>query len=209
MNDNKIKCKEVFHKINTELVPVMCGVGFRGSIDVDCKSRSYLRWHDMIHRCYNEGFHVRQEQYSVCEVCEEWKNYSNFKNWYDDNYYTVGDEQMDLDKDILFKGNNVYSSETCCIVPHSINTLFLNRKKRRGDLPLGVYFDKDKGKYRACMNYCGRSIKLGTFNNPDAAFNKYKEYKEKFIKEIAERYRDKIPYKVYLAMVEWKIEIDD
>ncbi|WP_124065673.1 hypothetical protein [Clostridium sp. E02] len=59
------------------LKPRMCGVGYWGSDDVNCTVESYLRWHDMIHRCYNDKFHSRQEQYSNCEVCEEWKNYSN------------------------------------------------------------------------------------------------------------------------------------
>lgn len=36
--------------------PVMCGVGYHGSEDVDCTSKSYLRWHDMMNRCYNQKF---------------------------------------------------------------------------------------------------------------------------------------------------------
>ena len=86
-----------------------------------------------------------------CTVCEEWLNYSNFKVWYDQN--RIKGMALDLDKDILFKGNKVYSPETCCFVPHAINTLFLNGKKNRGDLPLGVHFDKSKGR-----NYCNSAI---------------------------------------------------
>lgn len=82
-------------------------------------------------------------------------------------------------------------------------------KKNRGDLPLGVYFEKDKEKYRACMNYHGIQIKLGTFDDSAAAFAVYKEYKEKFIKDIAEKYRGRIPDKVHQAMMKWKIEVDD
>ena len=187
--------------------PVMCGVGYRGSENVDCTSESYLKWHDMIHRCYNEKFHKRQPQYMGCTVCEEWLNYSNFKVWYDQN--RIKGMALDLDKDILFKGNKVYSPETCCFVPHAINTLFLNGKKNRGDLPLGVHFDKSKGKYRAEMSFMGEPIKLGWFDTAEAAFTRYKEYKEDFIQDLAEQYKDIIPYKVYEAMMNWKIEIDD
>ena len=116
---------------------------------------------------------------------------------------------LDLDKDILFKGNKVYSPETCCFVPHAINTLFLNGKKNRGGLPLGVHFDKNKGKYRAEMSFMGEQIKLGTFDAVDSAFARYKEYKEDFIRDIAEQYRDEIPDKVYKAMVGWEVAIDD
>ena len=54
-----------------------------------------------------------------------------------------------------------------------------------------------------------RSIKLGTFKTPEEAFQKYKEYKEQYIKDTAKRYKDKIPYSVYEAMMNWKVEITD
>lgn len=187
--------------------PIMCGIGYRGCNDVDCTSESYLRWHDMINRCYNEKFHERQPQYKNCTVCGEWLNYSNFKVWYDQN--KIPGMTLDLDKDILFKGNLEYSPSTVAFVPHEINTLFLNKKNGRGDLPIGVFYDKGKSKYRSNMAFMGKTIKLGTFNTAESAFARYKEYKEDFIKDIAEQYRDEIPDKVYQAMINWKIEIDD
>ena len=56
---------------------------------------------------------------------------------------------MHLDKDILCKGNKVYSSETCVFVPARINSIILNSQNRRGDLPVGVNYNKKTGKYRA------------------------------------------------------------
>jgi hypothetical protein len=187
--------------------PVMCSIGYRGGENVDCTSESYLKWHDMINRCYNAKFHERQPQYKGCTVCEEWLNYSNFKVWYDKN--KIAGTSLDLDKDILFKGNKVYSPETVAFVPHAINTLFLNCKKNRGDLPVGVSFSERDKKYSAEMSFMGRQIKLGTYDTVESAFARYKEYKENFIKDMAEQYRDEIPYKVYEAMINWKIEIDD
>lgn len=187
--------------------PVMCGIGYRGSDDFERNSESYFRWHDMLSRCYNAKFHEHQPQYIGCTVCEEWLNYSNFKVWYDQN--KIPGQRMDLDKDILFKGNTVYSPETCCFVPHCINTLFLNCKKCRGDCPLGVHFDKDKGKYRAEMAFMGKSVKLGTFETAEDAFARYKEYKEDFIKDMAELHKNELPDKVYQAMLNWTVEIGD
>ena len=102
-----------------------------------------------------------------------------------------------------------FCAETCCFVPHAINTLFLSNKAARGDFPIGVSFDKDKKKFRAEMSFMGEQIKLGTFDTAESAFARYKEYKEDFIKDLAEQYREQIPDKVYDAMMNWKIEIDD
>ena len=48
-----------------------------------------------------------------------------------------------------------------------------------------------------------------TFETAESAFTRYKEYKEDFIQDMAEQYRNVIPHKVYEAMMNWKIEIDD
>ena len=204
MNDIRYKPDNWSKRV---MEPVMCGIGYRGSEDIDCTAESYIKWHDMIHRCYNAKFHKRQPQYIGCTVCEEWLNYSNFKVWYDQ--HKIPGMSLDLDKDILFKGNKVYSPETVALVPHAINTLFLSKKADRGDYPIGVSYEKDKKKFRAYMSFMGGQIKLGTFDTAEAAFARYKEYKEDFIKDIAEQYRDIIPDKVYKAMMNWKIEIDD
>ena len=187
--------------------PIMCGIGYCGSENVDCQSESYIKWHDMMNRCYNEKFLERQPQYRGCTVCEEWLNYSNFKVWYDKN--RIAGMSSDIDKDILFKGNKVYSPETVAFVPHVINTLFLSKKADRGDFPIGVSYEKDKEKFRAYMSFMGKQIKLGTFDTAESAFARYKEYKEDFIKDMAEQFKDEIPYKVYDAMMNWVIEITD
>ena len=204
MNDMRYKPEDWSRRC---MEPVMCGIGYRGSENVDCKSESYLKWHDMLCRCYNAKFHERQPQYKGCTVCEEWLNYSNFKVWYDQN--KIRGMELDLDKDILFKGNKVYSPETVALVPHTINTLFLSKKADRGDYPIGVSYEKEKKKFRAAMSFMGEQIKLGTFDTAESAFARYKEYKEDFIRDMAEQYKDEIPYKVYEAMMNWKIEIDD
>lgn len=187
--------------------PVICGIGYRGSENVDCRSEAYIKWHDMINRCYNEKFHNRQPQYKACTVCEEWLNFSNFKSWYEKNKY--GNKVLDLDKDILFKGNPIYSPETVALVPHAINTLFLSGKQNRGKYPVGVYFDTDHEKFRACLSFMGEQIKLGVFDTPEEAFGSYKEYKEGLIRNMAKQYKGEIPDKVYQAMINWRIEMTD
>lgn len=174
------------------------------------KEKKARLWNDMNTRCYNEKFHERQPQYRECDVCEEWlTDKTKFFDWVDENYYTVSDEQMDLDKDILVKGNKLYSPDTCVFVPHSINTLFLNGKKNRGDCPIGVYFDKSKNKFAVCFAIDSNSIKLGRYDTKEKAFGVYKRHKESLIMATADRYKGKIPTHLYNAMLAWEIEETD
>ena len=76
-------------------------------------------------------------------------------------------------------------------------------------MPIGVSYSERDKKYRAEMSFMGRQIKFGTFDTVESAFARYKEYKEDFIKDMAEQYREQIPDKVYDAMMGWKSEVDD
>lgn len=69
----------------------------------------------MIKRCYNQKCLLKDNTYRGCSVCDEWLNFQNFGEWYDENYYEVPNEVMDLDKDILHKGNKIYSPDNCVL----------------------------------------------------------------------------------------------
>jgi hypothetical protein len=152
---------------------------------------------------------MRYPSYIGCEVCEEWHDYQKFAEWYRNNYYKVEIDgkksKMDLDKDILHKGNQMYCPEYCVFSPHEINTLIINCRKMRGEYPVGVHYDKGKKRYRAQIT----SKKLGRFKTPELAFAAYKKEKEKIIKDMARKYKDQIPDKLYQAMLHWKVKIDD
>lgn len=168
-------------------------------------TREYATWLNMLCRCYNTKFHEKHETYKGCIVCEEWHNFQNFADWYNENYYEIPGEKTSLDKDIISKGNKIYSPKTCCFVPQSINTLFIKRDALRGDLPIGVSYNKQYKKYTAsCNNKC-----LGKYDTPEEAFNSYKQFKEAFIKKVADQYKDLIPEKLYNAMYDYEVDIDD
>ena len=133
--------------------------------------------------------------------------------WINENYYEIPDEKMCLDKDILHKGNKVYSRDTCIFVPQRINNLLIKRDKMRGKDPIGVYLNPS-GSYQAnCNNGYGKIIYLGTYPTKEEAFRVYKEYKEKVIKEVINSYKGKIPEPYYsklkIAMYNYEVEIDD
>ena len=120
---------------------------------------------------------------------------------------------MHLDKDILCKGNKVYSRETCIFVPERINTLFVKKDNARGNDPIGVY-QLPSGNYRAqCNNEYGKSVYLGVYSTEEEAFQVYKQYKEKIIKEVIDSYEGVIPEPQYsrlkTAMYNYEVEMDD
>lgn len=204
-------------EIKSRFTPSVFGVGYLGNekaVDENGKhTKSYSVWNSMLMRCYYDKYQKNRPTYKDCCVCEEWLNYSNFKEWYDKNYYEIDGERMDLDKDILVKGNKTYSPNTCLFVPKNINTLFIKSNKSRGKYPIGVCKANNSNKYIAQCNifYNGKTQQkyLGLYNTIDDAFNAYKQFKEANIKQMADYYKEKIPDKLYKAMYDYKVEITD
>ena len=87
------------------------GVGFLGRAyyknEKFVDSISFKTWEWMLQRCYSKKALKRNPTYEPCYVCEEWHEYYNFKIWFEENYYTIENEIMEIDKDILFKGNKM------------------------------------------------------------------------------------------------------
>ena len=108
------------------------------------KTILYKTWFGMIRRCYDPTWIKKHPTYSNVSVCNEWLSLSSFKPWFDENYV----EGYALDKDILVKGNKVYSPETCCFVPQEINNLLLRHEHKRGTCCIGVFKTKT-GNYQA------------------------------------------------------------
>lgn len=173
-------------------------------------STPYRLWVGMIRRCYDTKYN--KDSYSDCCVCDEWKYFSNFLTWFNIHKEEY-QEQYQLDKDILVKGNRIYSPDTCCFVPKFINTLLLKGQKKRvsknGDCPLGVTYYCNK--YSSRISIRGKIETIGYFFTPEEAFTAYKTAKEAYIKEVAQEYYDagKITKRVYSALMNYKVEITD
>lgn len=200
-------------KVKDNFSPSVAGVGFVGNTHVTeeahSKGGSYRVWVDMIKRCYDEVRYPKYESYDSCSVCDEWLCYANFEKWYDKNHYNVDDEVMCIDKDILVKGNKIYSPDTCVFVPQRINKLFVNNKKCRGKYPIGVNYNKSLKLFVAVVKINNNKVRTTYHHTPEEAFYSYKSMKEKRIKEVADEYKGKIPQKLYDAMYAYKIEITD
>ena len=176
-------------------------------------NKYYYIWHDVLKRCYDPKYQERYPTYKGCRVEDYLLNFQNMGEWIEKNYYEISGETMCLDKDILCKRNKVYSRDTCIFVPQRINKLFVKSDKARGKNPIGVS-DSPSGNYRVhCNNIYGKSIYLGTYSSKEDAFQTYKQYKEKIIKEVINSYEGIIPEPHYsrlkVAMCNYKVEVDD
>lgn len=164
--------------------------------------KSHQVWVGMLERCYNDKTRHLYKSYYDCTVCESWIYFSNFKKWFDEHYV----EGFALDKDILVKGNRIYSPDTCCFVPQEINNVVQRREISRGSTLIGVY--KKGRKYSADIG--GKyGIHVGTFCSQIEAFQAYKAVKEKIIKDLAYKYKNKIEPRVYEALYNYEVEITD
>lgn len=171
-------------------------------------TKQYNTWNAMMTRCYNDKFLKQHISYAECKVCDEWHNFQNFAKWYDENFYEIPNEVMCLDKDILIKGNKIYSHKTCVFVPQRINTLFIKSNSIRGNLPIGVVIHKNKFEAN-CKNTKRKNVFLGSFNNEYDAFLAYKNFKENFIKSTAENYKNLIPRNLYDSLINYTVSIED
>ena len=174
------------------------GIGYVGA-EIDKKSDSFIKWKNMIQRCYNNKVHELKPYYADKDVCIEWQNYQNFKIWFDVHY--IPGTKVDLDKDLLCKESNMYSPETCAFMTHFLNTVFEDRGIERN------IQQNDEGTYTVSMNILNKKVNIGVFNSEEEARTGFVDGKIDYICELAEKSKGKVPDYVYEGMLNYKIEI--
>ena len=183
--------------------PSIFGKGCIGESNVSSKgTKEYASWYGMFTRCYNEKYHVTKPSYIGCSIDVRWYNFQNFIGWFKNNFNPEYMQGWHLDKDILVKGNKIYSPETCCFVPNEINILFTTVKcKGYRTRPCGK-------KFQVRLRKLNKETMIGDFNSEEEAFQAYKIAKEAYIKEVADRWRGKITENVYKTLINYTIEND-
>ena len=182
----------------------VCGVGITVDEVVTDKDgkilKEYSLWTSMLNRSYSEKYQSRFPSYKGSSVSDNFKYYPYFKDWCN-NQKGYGIEGWELDKDILVKGNKVYSEDTCCFVPKEINQIFTGNSKTNSTLPQGVCLHKRFGKYFSTLSTDKGRKYLGYFSTPEEALIVYKRAKEDYIKYLANKWKDQIDPRVYEALV--------
>ena len=160
-------------KIKNPYYPTVYGVGIIGSkypySENGENNKEYVTWKDMLRRSYNKKGTLPSYKDVIC--CEEWLYYENFYEWLhsQENFDKWKNLNMSsIDKDILVKGNKIYSPSTCCLVPHCVNNLF--DMPNNNKLFHGVYYNKkntNKKYFARCrnVNISSNHIYLGSFYN--------------------------------------------
>lgn len=200
------------------------GVGMVGEkypiwIDNIKVCKEYNTWKNMLHRCFDAREKEKRPTYKDTSCCNEWLLYENFYEWLhsQENFDKwINGDKWCLDKDILVKGNKIYSPETCCLVPNRVNVLFTKSNANRGECPIGVHKYKDK--YRANISVFNQDTNkkvnkhLGYYDDVESGFYfGYKPEKERIIKQVAqEEYNNgNITEECYNAMMNYEVEITD
>ena len=165
----------------------------------------YQTWSGMLERCYNTITQEKHPTYIDCKVDSYFHNFQNFAKWYEENLWN--NDCTILDKDLLIKGNKIYSQDTCSLVDRKLNNMLLKPTKNKG-IPIGVVYHKRDDVYEVKCDgeYIGRT------NNPIKGFYIYKKQKEKNIKQVANEYKEKypnFPERLYQALINYEVEITD
>lgn len=140
-------------------------------------------WKDMIKRCYCHKYHANHPSYADCTVCEEWLTFSNFKAWMENQDW----EGRQLDKDLLVRGNKVYSPLTCVFLPSQVNVFLIESRAKRGLWPLGVSLHTQNNNFIAhCSSpFSKKKEHLGVFETPQLAHKAWLNRKYELAKQLA------------------------
>lgn len=177
-----------------------------GVCDISTKGLERLHnvWSGVVYRTTGR---VETTTYKDAKICDSWLVFSNFVK---DLEGMVGfkhgnDFDWHLDKDLLIKGNKLYSKETCCLVPREVNNLLINSKKDCSISKQGVHWSNSKNRFVAQLSTSEGRKFLGHFKDEQSAYDAYKKAKESHVKLVANKYKGVIDHRVYENLMSWEL----
>lgn len=147
----------------------------------------YIKWQNMLKRCYSRTSKIDDPTYADCVVDPEWQHFSSFIKWVDEqpNRDWVN---CHLDKDLLVKGNKVYSPNTVVFISRVVNN-FINTS----DATCGYYWVDHAKSFRAkCANPLSKNqdSHLGYFKTELEAKTAWLKAKCQYAHKLAELQED-------------------
>lgn len=143
----------------------------------------YETWRSMLGRCYSTKYQDKYPTYISCSVADEWLVFSKFRTWMQDQDWT-GNQ---LDKDLLFDDNKVYSPENCVFVSPMVNTFVIDSAASRGQHMIGCCWNKRAKKFQAqcCNPFTKKQEYLGLYDCEQEAHEVWKKRKLELAHELA------------------------
>tara|TARA_R110000851_G_scaffold229937_1_gene382690 strand:+ start:102 stop:755 length:654 start_codon:yes stop_codon:yes gene_type:complete len=153
-------------RVKDKIKPVIFAVGFIGDGKYSSTSRYYSIWHNMLDRCYSTE-NDKNSAYSECVVCDEWLNFQSFAIWCDVNYI----DGYEIDKDIMVRGNKIYSPIACSFVSQEENKKNKPTMQKNNTSGVkGVNFDSNSSKWLARKSIGkGKRVRVGLFTTVEEA----------------------------------------
>lgn len=194
------------------MTTVIYGVGIReqgkyATSENNKHTKVYTLWKNMLARCYSKTMLSHRPTYEHCEVSGDFVYFQRFAEWYEQQTSYEGIEYQ-LDKDLLVKGNKIYSEAFCLMIPRQVNMFLCKSEAARGSLPIGVTFDKRSGLYMAQLSDRGYRYS-SQHRTPEEAHATYKREKEAVAKRLANDYEGLCDDRVILALRQYQVEITD
>ena len=117
-----------------------------------------------------------------------WQNGSNFKAWMEVQDW----EGKELDKDILVRGNKVYSPDTSAFVTRTVNLFVTEKASIDRPLPIGVQQCPFTKKFKASVHnpFTSRQEHLGSFIWPHEAHEAWLKRKLELATLLAKEQKD-------------------
>ena len=147
----------------------------------------YKRWHGMMWRVFKSYYSKATASYDKTTIDQSFQKFMDFRNWANAQGFGPDNGNLvDLDKDILFMGNNVYSQKTCVFVPKRINNLILTSEGKRKGTLLGTSFDGKK--YTAARNINSKTGYIGRFSTEEQAHKAWQLAKADYMEDSIANY---------------------
>lgn len=140
---------------------------------------AYSVWYDMVLRGFNDKKKKRYPGYADATVCEEWRSFMKFREWWIDNVV----DGWQLDKDLLKPFNKEYSPEKCVFVPPWLNALITGTGNGKRNESRGACFDKSRGKYICMCSFdLNKTKNLGRFDTEEEAHSAWTAARAEYVK---------------------------
>ena len=168
---------------------LICGVGtndvpFKVSNSEGYKGKYplYNLWAGVLRRC-NDWDLNKHPTYKGVLSSKEFESLHLFILAMKDKYVP----EYSLDKDLLIRGNKIYSTNTVIFIPKEINNFLVKNDINRGNKLLGVSIHTH-GRLQAQIKLDGKGTNLGLFDNELEAHQAWQSAKIKQAKVLKERY---------------------